>query len=189
MTGTTSWPGRLRRALGWWFAALTDRRGWFPGSRLIIAGLLVGFLVGWSTGYRYRVVVIEETSLPRPVIDPPPGLRWVRALTTGYCPCFRCCGLFADGRTAINREVSKFPFGLAVAKSLIPFRTLVDVPGYGLAMVDDTGGAMRQDATRGVVHLDLRFVGHQQARQWGRRWLWLALPAASGAAVLAPPVR
>ena len=44
---------------------------------------------------------------------------------------------------------------------------------------------MRQDAQRGVLHLDLRFPEHQQAKRWGRRLIWVAVPNDSGAARLA----
>ena len=66
---------------------------------------------------------------------------------TGYCPCWRCCGAFANGHTAINRDVMKYPFGIAVEPKLLPYRIELDVPGYGRAMVDDTGGASRSRNT------------------------------------------
>ena len=72
--------------------------------------------------------------------------------------------------------------GMAAAPALIPYRMTLEVPGYGTALVDDTGGAMRQDAVRHVVHLDLRFVTHAEALRWGRRWMWISLPADGPAA-------
>ncbi len=176
---------RTGRFIGWWFAGLTDKRTWFPGVRLLAVGVLLGMAVGWSYGKLFHVVVLEETSLPKPVTDPPPGCAWVHVLTTGYCPCPLCCGLFANGHTAINRDVRQFPFGIAVAPSLIPYRMTLEVPGYGTTLVDDTGGAMRQDAAAGVVHLDLRFITHTEAKHWGRRRMWIALPADGPAALLA----
>jgi 3D (Asp-Asp-Asp) domain-containing protein len=170
--------------LRWWFAGVLTRRAWAPGLRLVITGLVLGLLLGGGTRMT-RVLQVEERELPKPVVDPPPGLRWVKVKTTGYCPCAICCGLSSDGRTAINRSVETYPFGIAVEPKLLPYRTYVDVPGYGMAMVDDTGGAMRQSATKGVVHFDLRFVTHGQARQWGVRRMYVALPAQSPAAALA----
>ncbi len=174
--------------LAWWFSGLSAARGWFPGLRLIAVGLALGVVVGWSGGRILRVLVVEETSLPKPVTAPPPGAAWVHVLTTGYCPCALCCGVFANGHTAINREVAAYPFGIAVAPTLIPYREVIEVPGYGTAMVDDTGGAMRQDAElRHLVHLDLRFTNHAEARRWGRRWMWISLPADGPAARLEQP--
>lgn len=175
---------QLARFVRWWFAALLDRRSWFGGIRLIITGVLIGLIFSYGTVRYYRLIIVEETRMPKPVINPPAGTIWVNTLTTGYCPCSLCCGLFSDGRTSTNRSVKSFPFGIAADPQLIPYRTMVDVPGYGLAMVDDTGGAMRQSAAKQRVHFDLRFQTHSQARNWGRRWIYLALPIQSQAAHL-----
>jgi 3D (Asp-Asp-Asp) domain-containing protein len=163
---------------------LGDRRHWFGGLRLLVTGVAIGLVFSYGTVKYYRHIIVEETRLPKPVIDPPSGMKWVQTLTTGYCPCAICCGLFSDGRTSINRDVVKFPFGIAAEPKLIDYRTMVDVPGYGLAMIDDTGGAMRQSAIKNIVHFDLRFQTHMQARKWGRRWLYIPLPMQSPAAAL-----
>ena len=86
------------------------------------------------------------------------------------------------------RDFRKHPYGIASASSMIPYRAglMLMVPGYGYAMVDDTGGGMRQSAERGIVHLDLRFEDHHVARKWGRRWMWIAVPEDTGAAKLPP---
>lgn len=182
----TPWLTRARRFLRWWFAGL-DRRGWFAGLRLMATGLGLGLLLGVTSARYYRLILVQEFALPKPVIDPPPGLRWVKVRTTGYCPCALCCGLFSDGHTSINRVVATYPFGIAVEPKLVPYRTWVDVPGYGLALVDDTGGAMRQSGQRGVVHFDLRFTTHTQAKAWGVRSMYVALPAGCPAALLPEP--
>ena len=44
------------------------------------------------------------------------------------------------------------------------FGTVMDVPGYGLGRVEDTGGAIQ-----GPARIDLFFKTHQQALHWGRR--------------------
>jgi 3D (Asp-Asp-Asp) domain-containing protein len=187
-SGRPSPPSSAWRFLAWWFSGLSAGRGWFPGLRLIAVGLAAGLALGWGSGRILHILVVEETSLPRPVTAPPPGAAWVHVLTTGYCPCALCCGVFANGHTAINRDVAIYPFGIAVAPTLIPYREVIEVPGYGAAMVDDTGGAMRQDAElRHLVHLDLRFTNHAEARRWGRRWMWISLPADGPAARLEQP--
>jgi 3D (Asp-Asp-Asp) domain-containing protein len=180
------WISGTKRLLRWWFAALLDRRGWFAAIRLASTALAIGMVFGWGSARALRHLVVEETRLPKPVIDPPLGQRWVPVKTTGYCPCWICCGASSDGRTAINRDVTQFPYGIAADKDLVPYRLMVDVPGYGLAMVDDTGGAMRQSAAKGIVHFDLRFVTHSEARHWGVRNMWIALPDTTGAAKLPP---
>lgn len=116
---------------------------------------------------------VEPAPTPTPVAAP--TTRKMRVLTTGYCPCVRCCE-DSDRRTAINRDIDEHPKGIAADPKVIRYRTMIDVPGYGRAMVDDTGGAMRQSARKGIVHLDLRFRSHSAAKRWGEQWLWVELP-------------
>jgi 3D (Asp-Asp-Asp) domain-containing protein len=178
------WIRKGRAFLRWWFAALGNRHGWFAAIRLTTTTLGIGILVGWASTRYLRIIAVEEKYLPKPVIEAVSGMRWVAVKTTGYCPCALCCGLFADGKTAINRDVTQFPYGIAVEPKLVPYRLMVDVPGYGTAMVDDTGGAMRQSAKEGIVHFDLRFVTHSEARRWGVRHMYIALPVNIPAAQL-----
>lgn len=177
----------------WWGGSSKPGPAW-----LLAYGMAMGFIIGvlfvWRFGEvevieRVRTYIFGEKSLelPRPVTAPPPGMAWVKALTTAYCPCFICCEKDPqDWKTAINRDVRQNPHGIAVSPKMIPYRQWLMIPGYGYAMVDDTGGAMRQSAAKGIIHLDLRFEDHQVARRWGRRWMWIAVPAESGAARLPP---
>jgi len=161
----------------WVIRGLSGGQTRLVASYLIFLALLGGIAIGLVlTEEEHPPVAASVPRTPPPVTPPPPDTRWVEVKTTGYCPCAICCGKDADGRTAINRPVARFPYGIAVAPKLIPYREWLYVPGYGEFMVDDTGGAMRQSAKRGVVHLDLRFKTHQQARKWGVRWLWIAVP-------------
>jgi 3D (Asp-Asp-Asp) domain-containing protein len=168
-------------SVAWWSTEGLRRTSMrSTGLRLLVVGLAVGWLLGWSNG---KVIhIVTETELPRPVTPPPAGTVWARAKTTGYCPCWRCCGWGADGHTAIGRDVRVHPFGIAVDSGLIAYGTPLLVPGYGFAAADDTGGAMRQDARSGVLHIDLRFREHEEAQRWGVRWMWIAVPSASPAA-------
>jgi 3D (Asp-Asp-Asp) domain-containing protein len=95
-------------------------------------------------------------------------VKTVRAIVTAYCPCSKCCGVHANGRTALNDDAWVCD-GVAVDFNLIPRRWWVLIPGVGLKEADDTGGAMRQAGKRGIYHIDLRFANHQQALNWGRR--------------------
>jgi 3D (Asp-Asp-Asp) domain-containing protein len=165
----------LTWSFSWWMTAgLRQNSTRSTGLRLLALGLAVGALIGWANGT--VVHVIQEKDLPRPVTQPPPGMAWARAMTTGYCPCWRCCGVGSDGHTSTRRDVRDYPFGLAVDSGLMPYGTQVLVPGYGLADADDTGGAMRQHARDGLLHIDLRFKTHAEAQRWGVRWLWIAVP-------------
>ena len=48
---------------------------------------------------------------------------------TAYCACRKCCGRFADGRTACGYKIQAGDYFVAADRSL-PFGTEVIVPGY-----------------------------------------------------------
>ncbi len=104
------------------------------------------------------------------------------ALVTSYdAPCEICCP-GGTGVTSTGLKVGRHPYGIAADPSLLPYGTRVHVPGYlevshpgEFFTVDDTGGAMRQDARKGILHLDLRVRSHSTARQWGARWMWVEI--------------
>jgi 3D (Asp-Asp-Asp) domain-containing protein len=162
---------------------------------VLIGGLASGFIFGAAlVGVNERLRIVEvltfservvHVPFPKPVTPPPAGMQWAQVLTTGYCGCEICCPGTSDGKTSINRDIREYPYGYASDPRLLPPLTRLDVPGYGTAVVDDTGGAMRQDGAKGVIHIDLRFPDHQKARTWGRQLMWLAVPEGSGAARLA----
>jgi 3D (Asp-Asp-Asp) domain-containing protein len=91
---------------------------------------------------------------------------------TAYCPCDKCCGKYADGKTATNDDAYVCD-GVAADFSLLPKRTVLEIPGAGVKEVDDTGGAMRRAGRENppVYHIDLRFPAHEQALAWGVKWL------------------
>lgn len=121
-------------------------------------------------------IVEAESAPPRPEGAAPEGrsYREVRALVTAYCPCARCCGRHANGRTSIG--TSAWRPGMAADPRAVPYGTLVEVPGYGTYPIDDTGGAMRQSwRRRGVIHIDIRMTYHWQAREWGRQYMTIRI--------------
>lgn len=94
----------------------------------------------------------------------------IRMKVTAYCPCKKCCGQGAKGLTSTGKDALKTR-GVAAAPKLLPYKTQLNIPGVGILPVDDTGGAMRQDAKRGVYHIDVRFFSHQEALNFGVKWL------------------
>ena len=83
-----------------------------------------------------------------------------RVEVTAYCPCAKCCGRWADGRTASGvRARGK----ILSAPRHIPFGTRISVPGYGVGVVRDRGGAIRDD------RIEVLFPTHREALRWGRR--------------------
>ncbi len=95
--------------------------------------------------------------------------RTMRMLVTAYSPDARSCGLSADGITASGFSVWTNGMKMVAADTrLLPFGTLVSVPGYDAAApvpVLDRGGKIKGR------RLDLLFPAHEAARRWGKRWL------------------
>jgi len=131
-------------------------------------------LVKGSPEIKIGNIVVQEASLTR--ISPEPKARKVKTIVTGYCPCARCCSKMT-GKTAFGTNAWK-P-GIAADWGCFPAGTILRVPGYGSnesrddgdAIVDDSGGDMRRAWRKGEIHIDVRFVYHWQARQWGRQIL------------------
>jgi len=104
-------------------------------------------------------------------VNPPPvaGCRLPvagRYTVTAYCPCRKCCGPCADGRTASGHPVSHNGGRFAAAPRAIPFGTMVSIPGYngGLPVpVLDRGGAIKGR------RLDVFFPTHEAALEFGIR--------------------
>lgn len=86
---------------------------------------------------------------PSPVTD---GVRSLTVVATGYA---------LPGRTASGRPVG---WGaVAVDPSVIPMGSRLSIPGYGLGVAADTGGAIQG------ARIDLWFPSVAQARAWGNR--------------------
>ncbi len=101
---------------------------------------------------------------------------------TAYCPCGECCGykrgfwgipIYTSGplrgkvkRVGITADGTKAKKGtIAADTSMYPFGTHMYIPGYGWGVVHDVGGDIKGN------HIDIFFSSHQQALNWGRKWL------------------
>ena len=114
-------------------------------------------------------------------IRPPKGIQPIEVTlkTTSYCHCRRCCSykwvLFVPyqkvgffnyrlkhvGVTASGTLAR--PGTIAADTTLYPYGTIMHIPGYGYARVEDVGGAIKGQ------HIDLYRPNHWFARQWGVR--------------------
>lgn len=119
------------------------------------------------------VVPPQATPLPSMPTSPKPQQRREHMLVTAYCLCEKCCGKWAKlpNRVTSTGDDATICDGVAADPKLLPYRTKLWIPGLGCREVDDTGGAMRQDAERGIFHIDVRFPSHREARIWGKQWL------------------
>lgn len=101
---------------------------------------------------------------------------------TAYCPCGACCNWRRDWRfrpviaSGPNRGAPKAigitasgamarPGTIAADPKVLPFGTLLYIPGYGYGRVEDTGGAIKGN------RIDLYYDRHGDALRWGRRTL------------------
>ncbi len=95
--------------------------------------------------------------------------KTLRMLVTGYSPDERSCPGTADGLTATLHAVETNGFRLVAADTrLLPFGSMLTIPGYDndlIVPVLDRGGAIKGH------RLDLLFETHEEALQWGRRWI------------------
>lgn len=116
--------------------------------------------------------------------------NWLRShdpsltLTTGYCNCGKCCGWVTDGygygqpiydygplkgkpkKVGVTASGGNARHGTVAADpKVFPFGTRLEIPGYGVGIVEDVGGSIKGR------HIDLWFPSHEEARKWGARWL------------------
>lgn len=78
---------------------------------------------------------------------------------TAYCNCSRCCGKWADGKTASGTTPVQGRT-IAVDKKVIPLGSAVSVDGVEY-IAEDTG-------VRGK-HIDIYFDSHSEALKFGVR--------------------
>lgn len=128
--------------------------------------IVVGFLFIACTFFYVKLKSVQQ---PRPKAEEK-NYRIVNAKLTAYCPCEKCCGKYADGITSTGRD-AKTTKGVAVDPKLIKYRSMIGIPGVGTLMADDTGGAMRQSTQKGICHIDVRFHDHQEAKEFGVKFL------------------
>lgn len=71
--------------------------------------------------------------------------------------------------TAMGIDLRSNPMVIAVDPSVIPLGTMVEVPGYGVAIAGDTGGAIKGNK------IDIHFTSVNQAINWGRRTITIKI--------------
>lgn len=86
---------------------------------------------------------------------------------TAYCACLEICCTHQNlewyGKTLSGRDLlaEEEPKVLAADISRYPLGTVIFVPGYGIATVEDSGGAIDDR------DLDVYFHNHEKASEWG----------------------
>ena len=101
-------------------------------------------------------------------VENAPALQ--RVIVTGYCSCPKCCGANATGLTATGSKVQRGT--ISADPAIFPFGTQLNVPGYGEGVVEDTGSRVKG------YRIDVWFPTHAEAKAWGSREMYVALPPA-----------
>jgi len=103
---------------------------------------------------------------------------------TGYCNCGKCCNwrrswfgfgspVYESGplkgkrkQVGVTASGTKAHHGTVAADPLVfKFGTRLQIPGYGVGVVEDVGGSIKGR------HVDVWFPTHEAAVKWGRKWL------------------
>ena len=88
--------------------------------------------------------------------------RMFRVKATAYTPINT---RMEGGRWTATQRDGRRAHGIAVDPRLIPLGTRLWVPGYGHAVADDTGGAIKGH------HIDVRLQNGSDMKKWGVRQL------------------
>ena len=106
---------------------------------------------------------------PVPLKEEAPRPTTVQARVTGYAPFDNKSGICADENPEVTstgvRPGTKYA---AVDPRRIPYGTEIEVPGYGLVIAADTGGALRSSKD---LAIDLYFDTYEAAMAWGVQYL------------------
>lgn len=124
----------------------------------------------WSNSSVYGAEIVEEVT---ETVEKANGITELGEFEiTGYCACERCCDQYADGITATGTEVHAGRT-IAVDPTVIPYGTTVLIKfADGLwhpFIAEDCGGAIKGN------HIDIYFDTHEEALQFGRQILEVAL--------------
>lgn len=137
-------------------------------SKVILISIIVVWslyiLHRWPNKEREGLVAVQTPEIRADIPQNPAETELWRI--TAYCKNSCCCGKWADGITASG---AKAEGKLIAAPSEIPFGTWIEIPGYGMAEVLDRGGSIKGR------RLDLLFPNHEQALEWGVKYLEIKL--------------
>lgn len=85
--------------------------------------------------------------------------NWIQGTATAYCPCKKCCGK-TNGITASGAKATANH--TIAAPSNYPFGTKIEIENYGIYVVEDRGGAIKNNK------IDIFMNTHQEALKFGK---------------------
>ena len=110
-----------------------------------------------------KAETVKNTSSNPPTVQDPPKHTTPTTPSGGRTLNVEATAYALNGITATGIDLSKNPICIAVDPSVIPLNSLVEVPGYGIAIAGDTGGAIIGNI------IDVHFPTNDQAIAWGRK--------------------
>lgn len=99
----------------------------------------------------------------------PPKEITIQARVTAYAPLDNVSGICAEGDPTVTATGTRSRRGVAaVDPRKIAYGTRLFIPGYGEAIAEDTGGAMR---SYDGYAIDVLMETYQEAIEWGVQYL------------------
>lgn len=151
----------------------------------VIAGLTVGLIVNAlntsasATNDDYEYISEAAHSADESIVtdvNPKDAIHRVslgKFRLTAYCPCEKCCGIWAknrptdiDGKPIVKTasgQIAKQGYTIAADKMQLPFGTKVYINGHEYE-VQDVGGAIKENS------IDIYFESHQEALEFGVKY-------------------
>lgn len=151
----------------------------------VIAGLTVGLIVNAlntsasATNDDYEYISEAVHSADESIVtdvNPKDAIHRVslgKFRLTAYCPCEKCCGIWAknrptdiDGKPIVKTasgQIAKQGYTIAADKMQLPFGTKVYINGHEYE-VQDVGGGIKEN------NIDIYFESHQEALEFGVKY-------------------
>ena len=146
---------------------------------IVIVILMIGFFVGYITAPTVKASdsVSEQITPTQPqveIVEPEiQEVEWIEFVATAYCPCEKCCGVWATKRP-LDENGEQIVYGasgivlrqgvsVAADTSVYPMGTELEIENLGTYVVQDRGGAIKGN------RLDFYFDNHTDARNFGRK--------------------
>lgn len=137
----------------------------------------VDYEVYRPTKYIQTTTTSEETTESEEIVEikPQADIRTFRV--TAYCSCSRCCGVWAENRDrdengdeiVLGASGQRLISGVSAAGTL-PFGTKVNLDGFGEVVIHDRFAKWIVDKY-GEDVIDLYFINHDEAVEWGVKYL------------------
>ena len=151
---------------------------------IVLAIFTSGFVVGRITVPTVPVDKPDTIATPTATVsesvveidtieDPIEEEVWIDFIATAYCPCEKCCGVWATKRPLDDNGnpivygasgiVLRQGVSVAADTSIYPMGTQLEIDGIGTYTVHDVGGGIKGN------RLDVYFDNHEDALVFGRK--------------------